>query len=273
MAFMKQTHWSHTGILLVAAGVVLAACSKPKLDNQEPLPDPTSQKPKKEPLAAYAWLSDGRATFRLPTKDLLLQGSLGGVRGQITLDTWDLSRSRATLELDLTTLNVAAADESGARDQYSESAQAWFGLGKGVPEKDRQQQRWASFRLTSLSKLSSTTPLDAQRVRRADAGLPNTVYQVHGLAQGELLLHGFRVQQEAPVTLSFSYVEPVTQASYPERIRIQTRSPFKISLLAHSILPRTEAGIVISEQVKELGKTMDSEVSVEFDFHAVRISR
>ncbi len=252
----------------------LAACAKKlRADNEDINHHAPPPAPIAPGLATYAWKADGLATFQLKTKGMLLRGNVGGVRGQLTLDAADLSRCKATLSLDLSTLHVGASGEEGSADQYSKEARAWFGLGDATPAASGDGPRTASFRLTALTQLNATTPLDGARFGHAETGTAHEQHRVRAVAEGELLLHGFRVHQAVPITLDFTYASPSAQDPIPESVQVTSRSPFPLSLLAHDILPRTESGVVVSEKARELGKTMGSEALVEFDFQATRISR
>jgi len=274
LALSKTARRSAVWFFLAITTPGLAACSK-KLaaDNEDSNHNAPAQVPIAPSLATYAWKADGLATFQLKTKGLLLRGSVGGVRGQLTVDAGDLSRSKATLSLDLSTLRVGSTGEGGSPDQYSKEAHAWFGLGEAkTPASNGEALRTASFRLTSLTQLSARTPRDGARLGRSQTGTEREQHRVRAVAEGELLLHGFRVRQTVPLTLDFTYGAPSADP-YPESVQVTSRSPFPLSLLAHDILPRTESGVVVSEKARELGKTMGSEALVEFDFQATRISR
>ncbi len=273
MALSKTTLRRAVWFFLATTTPGLAACSK-KLgaDNEDINHNAPAPLPSAPGLATYAWKADGLATFQLKTKGMLLRGNVGGVRGQLTLDAADLSRSKATLSLDLSTLRVGSTGEGGSPDQYSKEARAWFGLGDATPAASGDGLRTASFRLTALTQLSAATPLDGARFGRAQTGTAREQRRVRAVAEGELLLHGFRVRQAVPITLDFTYGAPSADPIL-ESVQVTTRSPFPLSLLAHDILPRTESGVVVSEKARELGKTMGSEALVEFDFQATRISR
>lgn len=262
------------GILFISASVGHLACSK-RHEPGEPEVGPVAASRSSLGLGLYAFKADGVATFHLKTKGLPLKGRFTGVRGQITLDAKDLSRSRASLDLDVSSVQVGPIDALDGSEEfpYSAEALAWFGLGKGVPTAERNARRWATFTLSSLTELSAPAPLYAPKVGGSQKDTITEAHRVQAVALGELLLHGFRVRQSAPITLEFVYVGAVSATSFPESIRVKSRSPIVVSLLAHSVLPRTDNDVVVSEKAKELGKTLSPEALVEFDFQATRISR
>ena len=87
-------------------------------------------------------------------------------------------------------------------------------------------------------------------------------------ARGQLLLHGFRVDQSAELRALFSYTGPAVPGSRPERLVIQTRGPFVVSLKAHDIQPRNESGVFVAQDAKLLGREIGTQAQVHVDLSA-----
>jgi hypothetical protein len=144
----------------------------------------------------------------------------------------------------------------------------------------RDRLRWATFTLQKLEKLSVDAAHEGQLVKAAGPDGGNRLDHESGeggttetravtfTAHGQLLLHGFRVDQTAELKALFIYAGPVAPGARPERLIIQTRGPFVVSLKAHDIKPRNESGVFIAQDAKLLGREIGTLAQVHLDLSA-----
>ena len=87
-------------------------------------------------------------------------------------------------------------------------------------------------------------------------------------ARGQLLLHGFRVDQTAELRALFLYPGPPAPDTRPDRLIIQTRGPFVVSLKTHDIKPRNDNGVFVAQNAKLLGHDIGSLAEVQVELSA-----
>jgi hypothetical protein len=135
----------------------------------------------------------------------------------------------------------------------------WLGLGEGVPEDARTQNKFAVFEISSLRDLSH--PSAHTGALRKGEGEGQT-RQVYATAEGELSLRGFSVQRQLPVTLLFHYSKKETSHDIPGAIEVTLRPNARVPLSEYDIQPRGPAGSVISEQLELIGREVGSVATI-----------
>jgi hypothetical protein len=267
--------------------ICAAACACSKKEPPPPkrtAPWPAREQPEAAPARALVtrFAIDARTDvrFELKAKDNTPRGALRVARGEIEVDLLDLKRSRGTVSVDVASALMEAEDAELAREN-TRRAHSWLDVGSSRPEAERDRLRWATFTLQGLEKVSAEAAHEGQRVKApgADGGNPTepdnaadgTAAEVRAVtltARGQLLLHGFRVEQSVDLRVLFFYPVPATPGARPARIVIQTRRPLVVSLKAHDIKPRDDTGVFLAQDAKVLGREVGTSAQVHLDLSA-----
>ncbi len=266
--------------------VAVCACSKSQPEKpKRTAPWPAREQPEAAPAGRtattrFAIEAKTQVSFELKAAKKTERGSFRVARGQIEVDLLDLARTRGRVEIDVASALMENEDPEQAREN-TRSAQNWLDVGSSRPEAERDRLRWATFTLEKVEKLSADAAHEGQLVKAsrtdggnrwdledsAEAGLTEA-RAVTFTAHGQLLLHGFRVDQTAELKALFWYAGPAAPGARPERLIIQTRGPFVVSLKAHDIKPRNESGVFIAQDAKLLGREIGTLAQVHLDLSA-----
>ncbi len=237
-----------------AAMIAATACSReesldqappartaPWVANEGPSPKPAQE------LAHYQLLPEGEVAFEIPRRPIPIRGRFRNFEGKLIVDQGDLARSRATVRLDLSSVEVEPTDApTGSTARLLES----LGLGTNISEPASEQVRWARVEVTELRDLSSrsvsfsseflkeSSPRTA--IAQGDAGhsMPHVVRTVTGQAVTSLDLNMRRTQ--APVSLRAVFEFPGLRRQSGSRataLEIATVAPMVVSLEAHGLRP------------------------------------
>jgi hypothetical protein len=267
--------------------VSAAACACSKSEPEKPkrtAPWPAREQPEAAPAVRAAvtrFSIDARTlvTFELKAAKKSERGSLRVARGELEVDVLDLARTRGSVDVDIASALMENEDPEQAREN-TRRAQNWLDVGSSRPEAERDRLRWATFTLQKLEKLSVDAAHEGQLVKAAGPDAGNRLDPESGeagttetravtfTAYGQLLLHGFRVDQSAELRALFTYAGPASPGARPERLIIQTRGPFVVSLKAHDIKPRNESGVFIAQDAKLLGREIGTLAQVHLDLSA-----
>ncbi len=276
-------------LVAVATILALSACSKHRDDAPAPLHTApwraspvTSGAPHASDVVAYAIESRGSARFELKAHDATPRGELRVARGELSVDLMDLAKTRGHVEMDLGSVAIDAEGDGGRDVQQSQVAQDWLDVGQDRPEAARERVRWARFTIRSVDHASADAADRGHVVKRGslpalgdtedagDAGnQAREVRSVDLIANGDLELHGFRVERSLKLRALFEYAAPAVAGARPQRIVIQTRSPFVVSLQVHDIKPRDAKGVFVAEGMKLLGSKIGKDARVSLELAAV----
>jgi len=207
------------------------ACSKPDAAPRrtEPwLAHPSSSASPTDGSAPrrYRFTSDSSIRFSTNGRKGKVSGKLAVGSGQLQLDPRDLKQTRASVDVDLTTLSVDATPPDDLQLGGSPSAVAlqWLGLGPSVPSEQRTPFMTARFELATVE--NATPPYVELGSKRRQVTRATVV--------GTLLLHGFR----APVRVDVAVSE-----TEPGRISIRSLGPLVLPLADHDITARGADGV------------------------------
>jgi hypothetical protein len=275
---------SLASVWLVCAAA--CACSKNEpTPAKRTAPWPAREQPEAAPAARGAltrFAIDAKTVvrFELKAAKKTERGSFRVARGELEVDLLDLGRTRGSVDVDVASALMEDDDPEQAREN-TRRAQNWLDVGSSRPEAERDRLRWATFTLQKVEKLSTEAAHEGQLVKTpgTDSGNPadtddpveagaTETRAVTFTAHGHLLLHGFRVDQTAQLRALFSYAGPATPGARPERLVIQTRGPFVVSLKSHDIQPRDESGVFLAQDAKLLGREIGSQAQVHVDLSA-----
>ncbi len=234
--------------LAVLLYLTLFACSKkePEKQRTEPWQNPaylssaaaSATASAASPAGSYV-LSSSSVRFALPAKEQTPRGTLTAVSGELRLGRGNFSDTKASLDIDLTSLSIDAEQDGGAHDAFTRRALEWLGLGEQVPASERARHQKARFELTSLEQ-----PTEGK-----------TAGSWQALAKGQLSLHGFRVPVEQPISFELS----------PDKVVVRSQRPLIVKLAEHDLGPRNAQGQLVASELGLLGTRIGREIRVEFE--------
>ncbi len=251
---MNQFCASALGALLL-----LSACAKKELKPLHTEPwlahPPASAAASSDaglPTARYALTAQSQIHFELPSKRGTLHGNLTRVSGELSLTPGDLEHSHGQVQVDLSSLTLSADGNADTNALLTRARKA-LGLIDSAP--DASSPLSASFELSSLEDVA---PAQLEPAPDSDAGTPFE-RKARATAVGDLLLHGFRVVQRAPLEAELGFTSDRT---LPATISIRSRAPFVISLETHEIRVQDQN---IGKKASKVpaGRARDARVSVE----------
>lgn len=282
-------------LLLVAAAVALAACSKhdksPAPAHTAPWharPAPSAARPSL--VVRYTIDPRGSASFTLKAKKATPRGTLRVARGTLQVDLLDLTKTRGTVSMDLGSVLMDADAGVDAGDQDpTDQAKNWLDVGDNVPEAERARQRWATFHIESIDHATADAAYEGRRAKPSalspdggavaetpDAGdggaAPPEIRSVDLTATGRLFVHGFEAHHSVRLRALFEFAGKAGPGARPERIVIRSLHPLALPLAAYGIKPRDSAGIFVSEGMKLLGVSVGREALISLDLSAVPAS-
>jgi hypothetical protein len=244
-----------------ALGIALAvaltgACSKPveKPRRTEPWPaTPSASASASEAPASprhFRFAPDSTVRFSLPGKKGSVSGRFAVSGGSLELFPREPKDTRATLEVDLTTLTIDTEPPPGVELGGTPAAVGlqWLGLGAEVPAERRAQLKLARFELTSLEGPSARD----LAMRRRTGATPV-------VAVGTVLLNEFR----APVRL-----ELLVSGGSGQRLTIRTARPLVIPLATHDLTARDASGITDAKARARSASWVGAAAHVELELFA-----
>jgi polyisoprenoid-binding protein YceI len=233
-----------------------AACSKPveKPRRTEPWP----AQPSASASAAQATTSprrfrftpESRVRFSIPGKRGKVSGHFTGAQGTLELDPREPKNTRASLDVDLTTLVIDTEVPPGVELGGSPAVIGlqWLELGVDVPAERREQYKTARFELSSVEGPSPS----AVALRRRTGFTPVT-------AVGTLRLHGFR----APVRLELQ-----VSGGGSQPLSIRSGSPVVVPLAPHDVTARGSSGITDALGAARAAPWIGKSAEVELELFA-----
>jgi hypothetical protein len=280
--------------ILVAALAVSCSKKEPERDTRRDpwlATPPDAQAPGASLRTKYAIDPRCEVRVELPAHDATPRGTFRVCKGELDLNLSDLAQSRGALSIDLGSIEMRGEADAGRSDDYTQRAQNWLDIGASRPEAERERLRWATFTLTSAADLSNEAahagklvrdepranaksqnaeaPAETQADPDSDAGKDRSESRAVSLTvNGDLLLHGVRVELSAPIRVVFHYPDRATADRAPDRLRIETHRPIPITLKLHDIKPRSPAGTLISEDMKLFGSKVGPDAKLTFSIGA-----
>lgn len=239
---------------LLFLGAVSVACSKPaeKPRRTEPWPaQPSASAPQATTLRRFRFTSESRVRFSIPGKKGKVSGHFTGAQGTLELDPQEIKNTRASLDVDLTTLEIDTEVPPGV-DLGGPPAVVglqWLELGPDVPAERREQFKTARF---ELSGLEGPSPSEVALRRRT--GFTRVT------AVGTLRLHGFR----APVRLELH-----VSGGGSQPLSIRSGSPLVVPLAPHDVTARGPSGITDALGAARAAPWIGKSAEVQLELFAV----
>ena len=227
------------GVLVLVLALAATGCAKkePKPVHTEPWlahpPASASLSPDAAlPTTHYVLTDQSLIRFELPTKRGKVQGKLTKVSGELTVALGALAQSRGQVRAELDSLTLDTDDADSA---------AWLARAKAALGLADVRATTAAVATFDLSTLSYVSPEALATGAASDGGVPST-RRARAIAEGDLLLNGFRVQRRAPLEAEFGFT---SDRSVPATVVIRSSAPLVVSLDTHEIHlrvpPRTGA--------------------------------
>jgi len=211
------------------------------------------------PTTRYVLTEQSRISLELPTKRGKVRGKLTHVTGQLDLALGALAQSHLEVHADLSSLALEGDADDNASAWFSRAQSALGSADGGAAIAP------ARFDLTGLSELST----EAIALSTADAAArPNA--RVRGVAEGDLLLNGFRVAKRAPFEAEFGFSR---SSEAPSNVTIRSRAPLVLTLETHEIhlrdAPAHAAGSN-AERRRERARAGAHELRLTFELYAIK---
>jgi hypothetical protein len=255
--------------LITLTTLAAAGCSK---DEPNPNAAPVSSslapaKPKTDAGKPFAIEAQGAKvgfTMDAPIEKIFGEAD-GSTSGELFVDAEDITRSTGLVKIDLDKLVIyqqkradekAEFSERTKSDLQNEHARNWLGIGKDVPEAERQKHRTIEFKIT---KIETAGP-------KSVAGLTGAERTMKLDVTGDLRLHERTVQKKAELEVTF-----VMEGDKVAKVRVTSAKPLAVNLDEHDVRPRDTLGAILqktADELSTLGKKVSKDAMVSVDLHA-----
>ena len=236
---------------------------RPQEDRTEPWlrkPSPSLSQPR---VVKFKLTETSSMRFSVPTRKTKPSGKFSKLRGSLSVDLNDLSRTRGQIDVDLS--SVEMLDGDFRQGPWTIEAKNWLGLGEKRNAHQLKKNRWARFEIASVSDLSASTPSAGRKLRASKAkNFGPEIFEVREVrlrAIGNLTMRDYRVKLAAQLRCRFGFKK---KWSDPVTLEVENRRPVFVSLPAYGIRPRDAAGRANTEEGKEWSKKVGKEARVFF---------
>jgi len=242
--------------------LALSSASCSKKDDPTPLaPSATALASSQAAAATKAWHfaidPKGVTHVDMPGVTEHIVGDTSAADGTLDVVPADLSQSRGTVKVDLTTFTTHTFGNSHDADQ-TEHARTW--LEAVVDGKTNEAMRWATLAIRSIDGVSAT---DVSKVAPTKDG-GDDVRTVSMTVHGDMLVHGHQIQKDEPVDVAFHYAAGSPADGVPTRVTIKSRQPLRIVLKEVDVQPRDTVGALTAWTTRLISKVAEfADVTVE----------
>ncbi|MCC6643957.1 MAG: YceI family protein [Polyangiaceae bacterium] len=193
-------------------------------------------------------IAQAKATFLIDAPLEKIKGEVPDGKGFIDLDTADLSRSKGSVSLRLSSLSTSTFADADKNASQTDHARNWLEVGKAASADARAKHEWATFTLKSVSvatpKLADVK--EEAGARAFDAKLSGSL-SVHGVAADKTFT--VKVVVKGP-------------PDAPTEVSLSTSEPWALSLKEHAIAPRDGVGSLLAGALEKIGKKIEDKVQV-----------
>jgi len=189
----------------------------------------------------------------------------GSASGEVFVDATDITKSTGLFKVDLDKLVIyqqKRADEKGEfsertkNDTQNEHAKNWLGIGKDVPDADKQKHRFIEFK---VKKIETTGPKSLAEIQGAERTMTLKV-------TGDFRLNERTVEKTTELTVTFTM-----NGDKPSMIKVKSVQPIAVSLEQHDVKPKDTLGVLLQKTTDELatlGKKVSKDAMVSIEFSA-----
>jgi len=257
------------GLAALACAATLAAtgCSK-KEEDVKLAPVASSLAESKAPptsmVAKYAIDPKGKTTIDMPAPKEHIKAETTASGGSLDVDLMNLANTRGEVKIDMSTITTHTFDDPKQDGTQTEHARNWLEVGTLVTPEEREKNRWALYAIRSIDGLSAA---DVTKIAPTKDG-EGDVRTVTLTAHGEFLLHGRKVDKEAPLEVALHYPSGAAATSTPSSVVVKTKAPFHITLAEHDVKPRDNFGKLAQGSLSILGTKVANVADVSFELRA-----
>lgn len=263
---MTKTYSGSFAIGLISVLALVAACNKEKpSENLAPLASAAeAEKPAAPSASAAPFTVDAassKVTFLMEAPIEKIHGEANeSVQGELFVDVTDVTKSTGSVKVDLDKLVLYQQKrddekkEYGAKvksDKQNEHARDWLEISPQA--KNREQNRWAEFKVEKIENASVTDVTKLTGPAR-----PVTVS-----ALGELTVHGRKAKKTAKLDLTFNYA-----GDKLESVTVKTAEPLKVDLNEFDVRPRDAVGTLLAKGLEALAPKVAKEAPLMLEFTA-----
>jgi YceI-like domain len=205
-------------------------------------------------LAKLSIDPSGTAMFDMKAPLENIKGTVKGFGGDIEVELADLTKSRGTITIDVTTLETRTFGEEGKDQTQTEHARTWMEVGPNTAAEKKKQFMTATYAIrevTNVSQANVTTMTGDSR-------------NVTLTTKGDFLLHGRSVALSLDLSCAFQF-----EGDKLKGVAIKSAKPATVNLKAHAIEARDNAGeAVIAKTLELFGKKVADDAMVTFEVMA-----
>jgi hypothetical protein len=204
-----------------------------------------------------------------PKEKIKAQTTAGS--GTIEVDLVNVTRSRGTINVDLSTLSTSTFGDASKDSAQTTHARTWLEVADGesgkLDDQVKTANRYATYAIRSISNASASdvTKLPATREGADD------VRTVQLTSKGELLVHSHKVEREVALQASFHY-DAGAPADKPKSLWITTTKPIEVTLADHDVKPRDGFGKLAKGSFHLLGTKVADVAEISLDLRATPAS-
>jgi hypothetical protein len=200
---------------------------------------------------------------QLPAKEAKPSGVFRSVQGSVDVDLRELSNTRGSLEIDLSSLVMQG--DAAAEGDYTPRAKNWLNIGNSRPEAELARARTARFTLTSVTSASAPAAHLGRRIPLPEdsESAATERRRVSLTALGQLEVNGLRTTREARLDVDFDYASAAAATLSPLRIAVRTARPMPVPLAEHAIEPRDAHGRLVASDLALLGRVVGTTAQLE----------
>jgi polyisoprenoid-binding protein YceI len=249
--------------ILLTFPLLLSSCSKdpPASTLQAPsavvsLPSASAKaEPREQPRSAVELkITRGKSTFLIDAPLEKIKGQAEEIKGSISLDPADLSRTQGEVSFRVSTLKTTTFSDEDRNSSQTDHARNWMQVGAESKAEDKAKYEWATFTVTSVEM----APTKLQEAKEE-----NGARIVKGKVSGDFTLHG--VTSKKTLAFTAALQGPLER---PTRLTLKTEAPFEVSLKEHDIKPRDNVGSFLHGALEKIGKKIDDRVQVSLEVEA-----
>ncbi|QQR81814.1 MAG: YceI family protein [Deltaproteobacteria bacterium] len=201
--------------------------------------------------------------FEIPAPLETTRGQIDKIKGNINIDFDHPEKTTGIIQADLSSVKVSTFSDDEKNKTQGEHMVNWFEVGPDVDKEKREQNRWASFQIKKIVRLSPSTFKESVVVQD-EIGKAHT-FQLTAL--GDFTIHGMTKPKTVTLDLTLYEVAP-NNKRYPEAkyvMLIRTQKPFEVSLKEHDIKPRDTTGKFLSSALSVVGLKISDTALVSLD--------
>lgn len=242
--------------ILSVSAVLLAGCGNE--NSVAPAPSASALAPSvaetSKTLAKMTIDPSGTAMFDMKAPLENIKGTVKGFGGDIEVELTDLTKSRGTITIDITTLETHTFGEEGKDTTQTEHARTWMEVGPNTAADKKKQFMLATYAIREVTGASQANVMAMSGDSR----------NVTLTTKGDFLLHGRPVALSLDLSCAFMF-----EGDKLKGISIKSVKPATVNLKAHAIEARDNAGeAVVAKTLELFGKKVSDDAMVTFEVMA-----